>query len=407
MNWEKKIIGLKDAPREKRVELIDIGRENVTARRVAAAILVFSILVHLAILFALPRHTISVVAPRQIAEAQRLRSRMREVKVHLVPPATKPFQAPPLQQQQFVQSTNAPENKPDETPFFSDKNQQAAQKMESKVKKGRIPQVENGENPEATALETGTGKQSQPKLTDIVNEIASEKDKDKSASDKKQAKMVKGEERVMPRKEAPAPPLPKAFESAKPKDTGKGYAEVARAGNADRMPDKAPSDREIEAVQRGNPLVRMETPDAVPDSGGVRPQPRPRLMLNGSMPSVIRKTYAGLSTPSGNIAFDTRLSEFGDYLSRVLEAIAMKWYALNNSATQSVTDSNTFVKVEFDVTKDGQVTNLRVIESNSSRSAQWRCLDAIQSNAPYYEWTKDMVVVLGDSQPVSIQFIYR
>jgi TonB family protein len=85
----------------------------------------------------------------------------------------------------------------------------------------------------------------------------------------------------------------------------------------------------------------------------------------------------------------------------------MKWYALNNSATQSVTDSNTFVKVEFDVTKDGQVTNLRVIESNSSRSAQWRCLDAIQSNAPYYEWTKDMVVVLGDSQPVSIQFIYR
>jgi hypothetical protein len=399
-----------ESSRVERVDWIDVSRENRTTRTTAIVILVVSILFHVGILFSLPKHTFSVLPPRQLTEAERQRQReqLREVKVHLVPYVA-PQQAP-KPPEQFVQSTDAPENKPDETPFFSNKNQQASQIVESNVKGGRIPEVAKGESEDATALESGMGKTQQPTITDIVQEISPKDGRDKAAEAKlkQEAQPAKGTARTLPQNEEPAPALPKAFEGKTPKDSGKGFAEIERAGNADKMPDKAPSVREIPAVMTGNPLVQMEIPRVDPsDASGVRPRPRPRLMLPGTMPSVVRKTRSGLATPNGNIAFDTKLSEFGDYLSRVLEAIAMKWYSLNNGATQNLNDSNTYVRVEFDVTKDGQVTNLKIIETNSSQSAQWRCLDAIQSNAPYYEWTKDMVVILGDSQPVRIQFIYR
>lgn len=396
-------------PHEERVDWIDVSSENRSARNAAIAILIFSILLHVAAFALLPRHTFGIMPPRELTQAERQRQeQMREVKVHLVP-YVMPQQAP-KPPEQFVQSTDAPENKPDETPFFSNKNQQASQIMESKVKGGRIPEVAKAESEQANALESGMGKQSQPKITDIVKEISSKEAKDKAseAKQKQDAQQAKGTARALPQNEEPAPALPKAFEGKTPKDDGKGIAEIARAGKADKMPDKAPREREIQAVMSGSPFVKMEVPRVDPsDDSGVRPSPRPRLMLPSAMPSLIRKTRSGLATPTGNIAFDTKLSEFGDYLSRVLEAIAMKWYSLNNSATQNVMDSNTYVRVQFDVTKDGQVSNLKILETNSSQSAQWRCLDAIQSNAPYYVWTKDMVVVLGDSQPVSIQFIYR
>jgi hypothetical protein len=397
-------------PHEERVDLINVGGEGRSSYKTAAAILVFSILFHAGILYLLPSHTFGVLPPKQLsaAQLQKRQEQMREVKVHLVP-YVMPQQAP-KPPEQFVQSTNAPENKPDETPFFSNKNQQASQIVESKVKGGRIPEVAKAESKDATALESGMGKTEKPSITDIVQEISSKNVRDKAskAQPKQEAQKAKGTARTLPQREEPAPALPKAFEGTHPKDSGKGIAEIAKAGNAEKMPDQAPKEREIPAVMDGAPLVRMETPQLDPsDDSSVRPQPRPRLTLPGAMPSLVRSTNSGLATPNGNIAFDTKLSEYGDYLSRVLEAIAMKWYSLNDTAAQSVTDSNTYVKVTFDVTKDGQVANLKITESNSSRSAQWRCLDAIQSNAPYYQWTKDMVVVLGDSQPVSIQFIYR
>jgi hypothetical protein len=395
--------------RGERVDWIDVAGEDRSSRRIAAAVLVFSLLVHLAVLLILPRHTFGIVPPHELTQTERQRrEKMREVKVHLVPYVA-PEQAP-KPPEKFVQSTDAPENKPDETPFFSNKNQQAAQKVTSKEIGGRIPEIEKGESEEANALETGLGKQSQPRLTDIANEIASmqEKKNPSEKREKQEEQRTKGTSRVLPQNEEPAPALPKAFEGKNPKTDGKGIAEIAKTGKADKMPDKAPKEREIQAVMMGDPLVQMEVPRVDPtDTSGVRPSPRPRLALPSAMPSVLRKTRTGLATPTGNIAFDTKLSEFGDYLSRVLEAIAMKWYSLNNSVTPNVMDSNTFVKVQFNVTKDGQVTGLKILETNSSQSAQWRCLDAIQANAPYYEWTKDMVVILGDSQPVSIQFIYR
>ena len=398
-------------PRVERVDWIDVDRQDRSSRAIAAAVLAFSILFHAGLFFFLPRHTVSVLAPHQLTQAERQRRQnMREVKVHLVPPSVAlPTPQAPKPPEEYVQSTDAPENKPDETPFFSNKNQQASQIIESKVKDGRIPEVANGETKDANALETGMGKQGQPKITDIVDEIAAQQQEKegKSAEAKLRQEAQRPGARVMPRDEEPAPPLPKAFEAKNPKNTGKGIAEFTRTGKGDKIPDKV-ADREIEAVVAGNPYVKMEVPKVdASDASGVKPRPRPRLTLPGALPSLVRKSASGLTTPNGSIAFDTKLSEFGDYLSRVLEAISMRWYALNNNTTPNVLDSNTFVSVQFDVTKDGQVVNLKVLESNSSQSAQWRCLDAIQSNAPYYVWTKDMVTILGDHQPVRIQFIYR
>jgi hypothetical protein len=152
----------------------------------------------------------------------------------------------------------------------------------------------------------------------------------------------------------------------------------------------------------------MEVPKADrSEASGMKPQPRPVLNLNGAMPTLLRRSSNGLSLPSGDLAFDSKLSEYGDYLSRMFEVIGMKWHALNSESSSSINDTEAFVRVRFFVTKDGQIEDLTIVDSNATKTAQWRCLDAIKSNAPYSNWTKDMVVVLGKRQAVLVQFVYE
>ena len=392
--------------REERVEWIDIGPSKRTTYRTTIIVLLLSILLHAGLFYAMPKR-IFPATPVKISDKQKQKQNERVIRLRLVPPQPK---AP--EPDRYVQATDAPENVPDETNNFSSKNQQASQIIESKDKTGKTPEPEKGEEENANALQTGQNK-TQPGQQATVAQIvrASKNDTDNEEPLDEQKKQDPKAEigESAPQAEEEAPPLPVAIEDAhpNPQNSGKGIAEVAHAGKDKKMPDKAPKEREIPAVVV-NPLVRMEQPKVDPTTpSGMKPRPRPRLNLQGPMPTVIKKTLNGLATPTGNIAFNTKLSEFGDYISRMMEVISTKWYDLNASSAQVISDSDTYVLIKFYVNKTGQIEDLTILETNSSQSAQWRCTDAILSNAPYFEWTKDMVVILGDRQPVLIHFKYR
>jgi hypothetical protein len=203
-----------------------------------------------------------------------------------------------------------------------------------------------------------------------------------------------------------APPLPAALKADNPAEgKGKGIAEYRELGQADKMPEKEAKKREIPAVVQNNPLVRMETRRSIPGEGGreapTPPAPEPRHAAGGG-----EKSPRGVATMAGAVAIDSKLSEFGEYLDRMFEIIRTKWNDLNATASLPVTESNTHVIVSFYLNKSGAIEDLQIVETNSGQTAQWLCLDSIKANAPYIEWTPEMVARLGQRQLITVKFIY-
>jgi hypothetical protein len=399
----------------RRVEWIDVGSYKRTSWATVATVLGLSIILHVALFYALPPHMFAINAPASMRTSQEQANMQKthDIKVHMMHLPAVVKAKPPEQQipPRYVQATDAPEKKPDETDNISSKDQQAAQKIESLDKTGVDPEVANGEDENSNALQTGTRKSAQPTVEQLVQQISKPSDNDTKNPDPRAAQKKQDAQLAIDKVDEPkvaAPPLPDAVKEDNPKfGTGKGIAEIKRTGRETKMPDKAPQDREIPAVMT-NSIVRMEVPKAeASEASGMRPQPRPRLNLGGAMPTVIKLSRNGLATPTGSVAFDSKLSEYGDYLSRMFEAISIRWNDLNDSSPLSVKDAESYVRVSFFVTREGQIENLSVVDTNATQGAQWRCMDAIQSNAPYNSWTKDMVVILGTRQQVLVQFYYR
>lgn len=140
---------------------------------------------------------------------------------------------------------------------------------------------------------------------------------------------------------------------------------------------------------------------------GSDPRPLPRVRLSPRVAPGPLRHHAGGVTRSGAIAIDANFAEYGDYLQRMFDAISLKWNQLNYASIRSYQEMNSRVLVEFNVTRDGTIKDLRVIMTTADRLRTLFCEDAILSRAPYGPWTADMVRVLGEVQPVRITFIYR
>jgi hypothetical protein len=355
-----------------------------------------TVLIHAVLLLTIPERFITVDP-----SAWKSAAPQSQYKIHMV----REDEPPPQPPDQYVQATDAPENKPDDTTNFSSKDQQASQKIESKDKTGDMPEVEDGKEEDSNALQSGLRGQPatmQELVEDSKNDTQNPQRRDQQQ--KQEEQQAEGQREKQ--NEKPTPPAPAAIAEQNPQSGGQGYAEIFKPGKKEEIPEKAPDEREIPAVIT-NPFVRMEQPKSDPsDPSGMKPQPRPRLTLPGAMPTLVRKSVSGLATPNGFLAFDSKLSEYGDYLSRMFEVIGTKWNDLNRGGQIVVGDSRVFVRISFFITHDGQIEDLRILESNASQIAQWRCKDAILSNAPYFEWTSDMVKVLGERTEVKVQFFY-
>ncbi|MBN1404089.1 MAG: hypothetical protein JW942_06450 [Opitutales bacterium] len=401
--------GSEASPHEKRVDIVDIGPPTRQVVKTGVAVMILTLLIHAAVLMTLPAHLFVVDS-----SAWKDHHDAPYYKIHILQPEPEP-DIPP--EEQFVQSTDAPENKPDETSNYSDKDQQLSQKMESEDETGDTPEVENAEEEDTNALTTGENpyKQTLQEMAESANGSMDEvppsendtQSPDPSNYARQQDPQQQEQQTMQVQMEEPAPPAPAAIAEQDPESEGEGYAEVFKPGEADEIPEEEPDEKIIPAYSQ-DIRVQMEQPKVDPsDISGAQPKPRPRISLPSAMPTVVRRTNAGLATPNGFVAFDSKMTAFGDYMARMQEVIVTKWYDLNRAGQVVVADSRVYVQVSFYVTKEGQIEDFAVDESTASQLAQWRVKDAVMSNAPYFEWTRDMVDLLGDRQIVRIRFIYR
>jgi hypothetical protein len=109
---------------------------------------------------------------------------------------------------------------------------------------------------------------------------------------------------------------------------------------------------------------------------------------------------------AGSIAVDARFSNYGDYTQRMLEAIQSSWWSIiERSRFEGVSRGR--VTVSFRLHRDGTVTDAKIHGTEVTRVMTLACKDAVMAPAPYDIWRADMVAMYGESDTVTINFIYH
>ncbi len=310
---------------------------------------------------------------------------------------------PPVTLVRFVEANpQVPENPPDPTVQESTRDQQAAQPEPAPPAEAPAPQrdsevesqtiVPRGEAPEP--LEPG-----------IYGSPAAEP--------------TPPEVEVPPAPaEAPGRPLPprerELPEWVEPPVTGPGVEIPEPVEGEPDPPEPAPAEEEVPKVLDlrpggGEPQrpaePREETAAAEPAPRGREAQPLPRRRVGADVLEAPLNRSEASAPRRGRLSVDSRVTDYGAYTQRMLEAIQQEWFRL----IREVQVSTNFSRVDtvFTVDASGSITDVRITDSTAGDLASVICLDAIYGRAPYGEWTASMRERLGGQTEVEITFHYR
>jgi hypothetical protein len=192
-------------------------------------------------------------------------------------------------------------------------------------------------------------------------------------------------------------PLPGEVEDQGESEEGVGTSVVPRTENPEPAPERVEGER-IESTDT-RPFV-----PASPPSGAQRAQPAPRPRVSRTTPGPVQRQVLGVSQ-TGTIEVDARFSEYGDYISRLVDAVSQHWHALCSS--HEFSERSTHVVIRFTLTRDGRIHNLATVEKSSQNVGEYLCRTAIELGQPYGVWTEDMIESLGVEEPIVLIFYYR
>lgn len=293
-----------------------------------------------------------------------------------------------------------PTHVPDETVFFSDRDQQAAQEVPSEGGDPAVPDVE-GELPEPTQNIVSGQEESAVLAEEYFEEMSAAGGGTRLEAP--EARPIPGFEPVAEGEGLEVSVRPELDQSVDPfpvfgVDLGRG--EEGREVSELESEVEVEADKEVEAES----AAEAES-DSVRDgqASPVMPRPRPRLPQVSQGPT---GTRVGSAPRVGTVAIDANFSEYGDYLARMIEAITRQWH---NLAWESLPSGEvgTVVALTFRIDSSGEIHGLEVLGSTASLIATLICQDAVSSRQPYGNWTSDMKQVLGEEQTVRIRFHYR
>jgi len=134
------------------------------------------------------------------------------------------------------------------------------------------------------------------------------------------------------------------------------------------------------------------------------PQPRKTLQQH-SRPAIYAENKFGTSN-IGPTTVDSRWSNFGEYLQRLIEAVQIEWDRILNSGG-SYPPSGT-VSIKFTLDSKGRISAILDHQTTGTDTrGTTACMGAITNRAPYGAWTPEMIAVLGNSQDMTFTFYYQ
>lgn len=335
------------------------------------------LLIHLLLWLLAPR----LLQLETIEVATRPHASAKQFNIELAPEVFEKAPPKPPPPFKFVETNpDAPENTPDKTQNFSNRNQQVAQEKPTPDGRSDRPVTEGKKDFESTAIVTGD--RNRP-----IEHI--------EAAPPTPQEMPQPQPAATPRAEQN--PLP-GFEKKQGEDRESFGSNVAR------FPDNVrPIDRRIEG-DRNAPLIQGA--DAVqPAIDPKRPQPRPQLAKTQNVRSAVLMENTKGTMNVGPVAIDAKWSEYGEYLNRMIEVIDIYWKELLR-ASEAVPQSGTYVYVTFILDSRGQIARIVKVETHTSIQGERAAISAISDRAPYGPWPEDMKAVLGEQQEMTFRFFY-
>ncbi|MCC5022618.1 MAG: hypothetical protein J6386_07385 [Candidatus Synoicihabitans palmerolidicus] len=285
----------------------------------------------------------------------------------------------------------APDNPPDETENFSDRNQQLAQE-EPPEEIGDMPSTEGLEDVDSTSIVTGDGAEPLPPAVYVPPTPETEKAAE-----------------ALEEQELPAlaqDPLGGTEELI-------GDNEESYGTNIVKLP-KNPQANVTEKVE-GVDELEQDTPQGRglyyrPDP--TRQATRPSLAQSQIQPAVFSNWVAG-AEHIGVVAHNALRTTFGEYFNRMLGVIGQGWrYDIRAKIERRMGFplDGSRVMVAFTLHKDGTIT-IDKVDGNAGPLWDGTAVEAIAGPARlsdgYGEWPDDMRVMGGDSTPIKLTFYYQ
>jgi len=285
---------------------------------------------------------------------------------------------------QFVETNSAaPENIPDKTTNFSNRNQQSAQEVAALEKDPENrPSVKGQDEIKSDTIVSGD--MAPPQLAPApMPEVSKDESVDR-AEQKARAEQV---------------PID-GFEKIE------GKSEDGIASNISKS--KSPTNKADKALEGA--------PNATDPTGGLvavdastsqaQPKQRPRLASTSLNRSSILTNRAAGVTNIGIVGRDARWSEYGEYLNTLIEIVQMQWYKILNESRVSP-PGGSHVVITFKINSQGETEIVKVEDADAGRQGVFACQNAITYPQPYGKWSDAMIAVLGDSQELTFSFYYR
>ena len=203
------------------------------------------------------------------------------------------------------------------------------------------------------------------------------KNLDKVKLDGKQEQVVRvmDNEKQKPFPLQPSPPKPTPEQPpAEPKPKSEAPGDLAL------LKPKAPSEGQL---------------DATTGDSQSKPQSRPRTVNEAKARKGIPLTgeklrqEGGVANRGNRISLDVKASPFGDYDRAFIAAVEQCWYDLldQHNGMRNIGK----VTVDFQMTQDGRITDLKVTETTVANEIQsMLCQSAILNPAPYGRWPAAM-----------------
>ncbi len=300
-----------------------------------------------------------------------------------------PEEIPP---QTFVESNpDAPDNVPDETDHFSDRNQQLAQE-EAAEELGDMPSTEGEDDLESTAIVSGDGADPVP----------------------------------------PTPPEPPTPEVVEPTETTEEQSlpalaqdplsgtEAVQGDNEESYGTnvvKLPENPQAEVAEKVEGVTDPEQASPQGRSLYFRPDPnrpasRPTLAQSQLRPAVFANRVSGTDN-IGVAAHNALKTTYGAYFEKIIGVIDQGWrFDIQAKIERRLGFplDGSRVTVWWTLHKDGSAT-IDNVEGNAGPLWDGVAVDAIAAPARHAdgfgEWSDDMVAVLGESTPIRMTFLYR
>lgn len=281
----------------------------------------------------------------------------------------------------FVETNpDAPENEPDKTVNFSNRNQQSAQReAATELDPERRPSITNGQDEIKNDMSIVSGDMSAPQ-----EGSAARPERDQTGEEDLQEQLVR---------------MLQTPDAGYEKITGDDPEGIA-SNFSNSKTASTHADQEVEGS------ADSQNPDgglvSVPASQKVQPKARPRLTAPRS--TILTNRAAGVRD-IGLTGIDARWSEYGEYLQELVEIIQASWYRILSESRISA-PRGSMVAVTFKINSLGETDIVKVEDEGAGRQAVFSCQNAIQARQPYRKWSDEMIAVLGEDQTLTFRFYH-